>query len=539
MTHIPPPPRPPEGVPLAPLTRPDAESLGERVQQQAAVIAEATCELLLMVGDFDARNGVGWFVGLKSTAHWLAWSCSMSPGTAREHVRVARALPSMPAAVTEFRAGRLSYSKVREITRVADRVDETLLVELARSMTASQLARTISSFRAVDGSRLGQDAVRQARWQVRDDGMIEIRAVLPAEMGAEVITALDLALDRDGTDPEEVDPAYADPSQADPLQENDATERAAQITSTPTFEQRKADALVSIARTFLDTEPDDRSGEDRHLVIVQVSAEALVDDVPAGTPLPSAATADTSLAPTARSIEESSGTTPPPTVVPRALPAAPAAPDVPAGTPDRCGVLGMGPLEVRTAERLVCTGKVAITITDAGGEILHLGRSRRLASRAQRRALRLRDTTCAFPGCHQSQHLDAHHTVPWSEGGPTDIEGLALLCRRHHVMVHEGGLRLVLDATSTTPLRRRFEVVDSDGRPVQARWPAMLEHLSIRSSTSISTADDGTTGSSDSTGSAPPPKADPERIAATTGGAGFRLADCVDALCQSVVELAA
>src|SRR5690625_5607277 len=122
----------------------------------------------------------------------------MSPGAAREHVRVARAPPPMPLTGTEFQAGRLSYSKVREISRVADRVDEQTLVDMARAMTASQLARTISSVRAIDGTRLGQDAVRQARWQHREDGMIEVRAVLPAEMGAEVVTALELALDRDG-----------------------------------------------------------------------------------------------------------------------------------------------------------------------------------------------------------------------------------------------------------------------------------------------------------------------------------------------------
>lgn len=206
----------------------------------------------------------------------------------------------------------------------------------------------------------------------------------------------------------------------------------------------------------------------------------------------------------------------------------------------------MGPLEARTAERLACTGKVAVTITDAGGEILHLGRSRRLATRGQRRALRLRDTVCSFPGCHQSRHLDAHHIVPWSEGGPTDIEGLALLCRRHHVMVHEGGLHLALDTGSAAPHHRRFQVLDADGHPVQARWPAMLEHLALRPDTSV----DGSTGpmgparaeqaSEQHPGARHPgAPADPERIASTTGGAGFRLADCVDALCQNVVELAA
>ncbi|MGP5125895.1 DUF222 domain-containing protein [Brachybacterium tyrofermentans] len=535
-----------ESAPAAParLTRTDAEELGTRIQQQAAVIAEATCELLLMVGEFDARDGLGWFGGLKSTAHWLSWSCSMSPGTAREHVRVARALPTMPLTVAEFRAGRLSYSKVREITRVVDRIDEALLVDFARSMTASQLASTIASFRAVDGSRLGQDAVRQARWQVRDDGMVEIRALLPAEMGAEVVTALNLALDRDGTQPQAVDPGAVDPrvgvsgadesgadapsldgsgnrvtpravSRADQISEAEATQSAAEVTTDPTLDQRKADAVLQLARTFLDAEPDDRSGEDRHLVVVQVSAESLIQNVPAGTFAGERTTAD-----------------------------APS-PDVPAGTPELCRALGAGPLEARTAERLACTGKVAITITDTGGEILHLGRSRRLASRAQRRALRLRDTTCSFPGCHQSQHLDAHHVVPWSEGGPTDIDGLALLCRRHHVIVHEGGLRLMPRDPAAGTLGQRFTVVDADGRPVQARWPAMLEHLSIRhtpAATSTFDAPGANTSTSTSTstnGSTNGIHPDPERIAATTGGEGFRLADCVAALCDNAVELAA
>ena len=507
MSLAPPPLRTTEpGPPLRPerLTLAEAEALGERIQAQAAHIAAATCALLLMVADFDARGGTGWFVGLKSTAHWLAWACSMAPSTAREHVRVARALASMPRTVEEFRAGRLSYSKVREMTRLADRVDEQTLVEMARAMTASQLARTISSVRAVEGGRLGQDAVREARWYVRDDGMIEIRAVLPAEQGAELVNALELALDRDEHGPLEVDPDRPDraepptgPEHPDGLpaapSAEPSTVRAAERTTAATLEQRRADALLDLGRAFLDAAPEDRTGEDRHLVVVQVSAEALPRDVPAGTP-------------------------------------APPSENVPAGTPELCGVVGQGPLEVRTAERLACTGRTAVMITDAGGEVLHLGRSRRLASRAQRRALRMRDGTCTFPGCHQSRHLEAHHTVPWSEGGPTDIEGLALLCRRHHVLVHEGGLRLVRDAARAGRHGARFRVLDADGRPVQARWPAELEHVVLR-------AEDGTPRYRGSVDTAP--GQDPARIAPTTGGAGFRLADCVDALLLNVVGLAA
>ena len=577
MTLIAPPPPspdidpPPSGsAPPARLDRDGAERLGRRIQSQAAVIAQATCEFLLMLAEFDAREGVRFYEGLKSTAHWLGWACSMAAGTAREHLRVARALPELPLTVAEFRAGRLSFSKVREITRVADRVEEEVLVEMARAMTAAQLSRTISSFRAVDGSRLDQKSRREARWHVREDGMVEIRAVLPAETGAELLTALELALDRDGTAP----PSNSDPSASTPspshatargaTAERDTTgaaatvhvpvgpgdhdapdaiaERCAEITAEATLEQRRADALHDIARTYLAAEPDDRSGEDRHLVIVQVSAESLVEDVPAGT-----------------------------------LP--------------RCGVVGGGPLEPRTAERLACTGKVSLAISDVHGEILHLGHARRLASRAQRRALRLRDGTCVFPGCHQSKHLDAHHLTPWSEGGPTDLDELALLCRRHHVMVHEGGLRLVHSRSASSGSRAqpaasrelapsavssaaastgataapsagtpRFQVLDEAGRPVQARWPAMLERLILRpdvptdvaapsAGRGAATAEgeraegDGPVGEDHSTtaGRAPgtPDGQDPERIAATRGGEGFRLADCVQVLCESVLVRAA
>ena len=510
------PPVPPSAGPAVPLSLPDAEALGERIQAQAAVVAGATCQFLLMLADFDARGGVGWFVGLKSTAHWLAWACSMSPGAAREHVRVARALPSMPLTVTEFQAGRLSYSKVREISRVIDRVDEQTLVEMARAMPPSQLARTISSVRAVDGTRLGQDAVRQARWQHREDGMIEVRAVLPAEMGAEVVTALELALDRDGQ-------AATHAAETD---EPDALTEAADATTTATLEQRKADALVALARTYLDTEPSDRTGEDRHLVIVELNADTLTahpltaaraDSVPAGTPTP--ATPPTDDPDTGRDT----------TAEPVSAPAR-----VPVGTSQRCGILGAGPLETRTAERLACNGKIALKVTDAGGEILYLGRSQRLASRAQRRALRLRDTTCVFPGCHQTTHLDAHHTTPWSHGGPTDIDGLALLCRRHHVMVHEGGLHLAPTPERTTAYQPRFQVLDTTGHPVQARWPAMLEHLTLHKTPTGKTADQAE--SQQAAGHHGP---DPTRIAPTTGGAGFNLANCVDTLLHNILQLTA
>jgi len=74
--------------------------------------------LLVLIAEFDRRGG--WSDGLtQSCAHWLNWKCGVGMGAAREKVRVARALESLPKVAAAMESGRLSYSKAREITRVA------------------------------------------------------------------------------------------------------------------------------------------------------------------------------------------------------------------------------------------------------------------------------------------------------------------------------------------------------------------------------------------------------------------------------------
>ncbi len=103
----------------------------------------------------------------------------------------------------------------------------------------------------------------------------------------------------------------------------------------------------------------------------------------------------------------------------------------------------LGPIAQATALRLACDASVFRTVMAGRSEVLDLGRSTRVVSRAQRRALRLRDRGCGFPGCDRpDEWCDAHHIWHWATGGPTDLVNLMLLCRRHHVMVHEGGWKL-------------------------------------------------------------------------------------------------
>ena len=105
----------------------DADGLAGRICAAAAETARSASVLLELVGEFDAIGGMKHWTGFKSLAHWLSWSCAMTPGVAQEHVRVARALRRMPTIAGLLREGRLSYSKVREVTPVVGVVDEARL----------------------------------------------------------------------------------------------------------------------------------------------------------------------------------------------------------------------------------------------------------------------------------------------------------------------------------------------------------------------------------------------------------------------------
>src|SRR5437764_13994921 len=107
------PPADAAGPPPVPLERLEAQ-----ICELAGHLAAATCRFLVLLADFDARRGwASW--DMSSCAQWLSWKCQMSSGTAREHVRVARALRDLPVIRARFAEARLSYAKVRALTRIA------------------------------------------------------------------------------------------------------------------------------------------------------------------------------------------------------------------------------------------------------------------------------------------------------------------------------------------------------------------------------------------------------------------------------------
>jgi hypothetical protein len=95
-----------------------------------------------------------------------------------------------------------------------------------------------------------------------------------------------------------------------------------------------------------------------------------------------------------------------------------------------------------TGDRLACDAAVVTVTEDSRGNVLDVGRRRRTIPTLLRRALRLRDRGCRFPGC-TNRRVDGHHVVPWSQGGATSLRNLVSLCRRHHTYVHEYGVRIL------------------------------------------------------------------------------------------------
>jgi len=104
----------------------ELDRLGDQIAELSAHLDAATARLLDLIREFDARGG--WNTGFRSCAAWLSWRVGLDLGTARERVRVARALGTLPLLAQALARGELSYAKVRALTRVATPETEARLL---------------------------------------------------------------------------------------------------------------------------------------------------------------------------------------------------------------------------------------------------------------------------------------------------------------------------------------------------------------------------------------------------------------------------
>jgi riboflavin biosynthesis pyrimidine reductase len=104
-------------------------------------------------------------------------------------------------------------------------------------------------------------------------------------------------------------------------------------------------------------------------------------------------------------------------------------------------------LPVETVRRMACDARIIPVVMNGAGEVLDVGRAKRLASPAQRKALYAMHSTCAITECQvKIEHCVPHHIDYWESGGSTDLSNLVPLCSRHHHAAHEGGWKLKLEA---------------------------------------------------------------------------------------------
>ena len=132
-----------------------------------------------------------------------------------------------------------------------------------------------------------------------------------------------------------------------------------------------------------------------------------------------------------------------------------------------CELADGTPVPVETARRLACNAGILPVVLNGASVPLDLGRSRRLASDDQRRALRAIYTSCAFPDCDVPfDECEIHHVLEWSEQeGPTDLHFLIPGCARHHHALHEGGWRLDLAPDRTLTIYQPDGQVNAVGHP--------------------------------------------------------------------------
>ncbi|HEX6450145.1 MAG TPA: DUF222 domain-containing protein [Trebonia sp.] len=440
------------------------EHLEARICALAGHLTAATCQFLQLVADYDER--AGWAASeMGSCAAWLAWKCQLAPGTAREQVRVARALRRLPVIRAEFAAGRLSYAKVRALTRIAAPETETELVEFAMPMTAGQLERFARAHRQVTrGEADGRPACREPKLTWRQDSSgIAITAHLPHPDGAVVLQALRAWL---GDLDHPHDPGPGDETRAERLAARDERDGIDWDADHAPWQQDKtpagdlAAAMVAVCGEYLSGRAAAADNPDSYQVIIHAGTGAL-----AGAPAPGESapgvSAETPPAPQPGPASGPTAGTPSQQALEALKQAVPLLtfPETHPAYPWRSHVEDGGAVDLVTLQMIACNATISAMLHDENGNLLDAGRRTRKPSAALRRAVRERDRyRCRFPGC-ESRRVDLHHIRFWANGGHTSLENLICLCKRHHRTVHDTGI--IIAAAGGT-----FTFYLADGTPI-------------------------------------------------------------------------
>ena len=401
----------------------DVDALGAQIAEMSVHIDAAMHRLLTAIREFDIASG--WHVqGALSCAHWLAWRVGWDLRTARERVRVARKLAELPLVDEELRRGAMSYSQARAISRVATAEKEAVWIEYAKRMPASQLETLCRSYQNVQaydqahGMEAGAIAAAQVAAQrtvtrrILDDGMVKFEVVLASDEAAIVWAALNAAI---AQAPATTDQTPAAAPRTAPGDEEPASASSLTADQTPAEPPRAEPALAespSVEQPTTKAPTSADRGRQRADAFMDIIQDLVRGDRPQRTPIEIIIT------------------------VPHAGLHGSAEPS------DLATMADGEVIATATARRLCCDAGVVVARVDAQGMPLSIGRKIRFISAAIKRALRLRDRGCRFPGCTYSRYVDGHHIEHWANAGETALSNLMLLCSVHHTLLHEGGCRV-------------------------------------------------------------------------------------------------
>lgn len=429
------------------------QALVDELTSWAARAAAGDALVLRLLGELDAREAWG-AVGVLSCAHWAAWRLGLSLPTARERVRVARCLRTLPLLEAELAAGRVSYAQVRAVTRVATPQDEQQWVELALVTSAAQLEKAT---RGVGRARGDRQHRRDARIRWDEDGTLVLTLRVAAGKAPGVLAAIESAQRQEQTDRDEL---YARLATEVAGGGSVAVSAETSVPGAPPYAAPYAFVEppypLFAARGLFEPQPPEQVEAMRRFWDELHRRQALADAARAWADHVEAVARDAEIPRPRASLTDG---------VIRAL-------TRPQGLP---------PVTVR-----LLVDPVSGWARTAGDELLpplmlqrvlgqtHLS-SRPLAPRDLTRHDRGRDTRlvtpalrsllgqldgerCRFPSCTRTRNLHAHHVRFWRAGGRTDLSNLALVCSRHHTLIHEQGFRLTLTPDRVLTVRTAADV---------------------------------------------------------------------------------
>jgi hypothetical protein len=422
-----------------------AQELIDGLDRVHVLASQLTFLGLALLAEIDGR-GIPKAQGASSTAAWLRDRYRLSPGTASQQVKLAAALDSqLPEAAAALAAGSLNVEQAqliakavpdlpaehradgekflvaqcaqlgpKELGRVTDRLLERIAPDVVEQRAAEQLARGEQRAYADRCLHLteihGDTRVRVSGWLDRESAAILRAAIDPL---CAPRSTPDHA-DSRGAHPQSAGSRGADLLSAAPRSEEfrGAQSRGAESrgagsrtsdscgagSSHPdprTPGQRRADALVDVCRLALACGDLPDNGGDRPQVVVTVDIDTLREQTGAA-------------------------------------------------------ILDDGAvLSPAAARRWACDARILPAVLGGTGQVLDLGRERRLFTGPIRRALVLRDRGCAFPGCDRPPRwCEGHHIVSWLDHGPTTLANGVLLCRHHHRVIHHSPWQVRIAADS-------------------------------------------------------------------------------------------